>query len=118
MADAPTTTARTWSAQHRFARISPTKARLVIDMIRHRPVSEALDVLRFSKRRASVLIDQVLRSAMANADEQEADVRRLVVSEARIDPGPYYPRWQPKDRGRAHPIAKRTSHIIVTVRED
>lgn len=110
-------TARTWTAKHRFARISPTKARLVIDLIRHQPVSQALDVLHFSKQRASVLIDQVLRSAMANADEQEADVRRLVVTEARVDQGPYFRRWQPKDRGRAHPITKRTSHIIVTVEE-
>lgn len=106
-----------WTARHRFARISPFKARPVIDMIRNRPVNEALTVLEFSKQRAAVLIGQVLKSAMANADEAEADVRKLIVSEARIDGGPYYRRWQPKDRGRAHPIAKQTSHIIVVVRE-
>lgn len=106
-----------FTARHRFARISPFKARLVIDMIRNRPVNDALTVLEFSKQRASVLIRQVLKSAMSYADEAEADVRKLVVSEARIDGGPYHRRWQPKDRGRAHPIAKRTSHIVVSVRE-
>ena len=54
---------------------------------------------------------------MTNADEQEADMRRLYVKEARVDGGPYYRRWRPKDRGRAHPIAKRTSHIVVAVAE-
>ena len=54
---------------------------------------------------------------MVNADEQEADMRRLIVKEARVDGGPYYRRWRPKDRGRAHPIAKRTSHLIITVAE-
>src|SRR3989337_1806633 len=109
--------AKTWTAKHRFARISPLKARLVMAMIRTQPVSKALDILHCSPQRAGVLIDQVLRSAMANADEQEADVRRLVVSEARIDAGPYFRRRETEDRGRAHPIARRPSHIVVTVRE-
>jgi len=62
-------------------------------------------------------VDKVLRSAIASADEQEANVARLYVVDARIDEGPAYRRWQPKDRGRAHPIRKRTSHIVVTVDE-
>ncbi|MCH7719837.1 MAG: 50S ribosomal protein L22 [Planctomycetes bacterium] len=104
-----------WLAQHRFARISPRKARLVMDMLRGLPCADAVDVLRFDKRRASSLISKVLHSAMNNADEAEADMGSLVVSEARVDPGPYFRRWRPKDRGRAHPIAKRTSHLIVHV---
>lgn len=107
----------TWRALHRFARISPRKARLVIDTIRGRRASEALELLAFNRRRSARMIENVLKSAIANADEQEADVRSLVVSEARIDGGPTYPRWQPKDRGRAHPILKRTSHIVIAVRE-
>jgi len=63
------------------------------------------------------MVEAVLKSAMVNADEQEADMRRLVVQEVKIDGGPYQRRWRPKDRGRAHPIAKRTSHIVVTVAE-
>lgn len=108
---------REWMAVHRFARISPSKARLVIDMIRGMDCDSAMDVLRFDHRRSSSLIINVLKSAMVNADEQEADMGRLFVSEARVDGGPYYRRFRPKDRGRAHPIAKRTSHLIVKVSE-
>ena len=102
---------------HRYARISPRKARLVTELIAGRHVDEALDLLKFTKKRASTLVDKVLRAAMADADEQEANVRRLFVREARVDCGPIIKRFQPKDRGRAHPIAKRTSHIVVTVAE-
>ncbi|MHC4088955.1 MAG: 50S ribosomal protein L22 [Planctomycetota bacterium] len=110
-------TTRRWVAIHRFARISPRKARLLLDLIRDLACSEALDVLRFNKRRASGLIANVLKSAMANADEQEADMEHLFVASARADAGPYYRRWRPKDRGRAHPIAKQTSHLVIEVEE-
>ena len=102
---------------HYGARISPTKARLVINLIRGLPVDQAMTVLRVSKKRAAVLIRQALSAAMANADRDEVDVRRLVVSDARVDGGQTIKRWQPKDRGRAHPIKKRTSHITVAVEE-
>ncbi len=105
----------TWIAKHRFAKIAPRKARLVVDTIRGMACADAMAQLRFNPRRAAVLIKDVLRSAMVSADEQEADMGRLIVSEARVDGGPYQRRWRPKDRGRAHPIAKRTSHIIVAV---
>jgi large subunit ribosomal protein L22 len=104
-------------AKHRYARISPQKTRLVIDMIRGLNCDTALDVLKFNHRRGAMLIANVLKSAMANANEKEADMNRLFVTEARVDAGPYYRRFQPKDRGRAHPIAKQTSHIIVRVAE-
>ena len=64
-----------------------------------------------------VLISTVLKSAMSNANEKEADMPRLYVSEARVDEGPIMKRWRPKDRGRAHPIQKCTSHLIVQVCE-
>ncbi|MCH7595303.1 MAG: 50S ribosomal protein L22 [Planctomycetes bacterium] len=112
-----TNTERVFIAKHRFARIAPRKARLVIDLIRGRRCDEAVDQLRFNRRRSARMIQEVLQSAMTNADEQEADMRRLYVKEARVDGGPYYRRWRPKDRGRAHPIAKRTSHIVVAVAE-
>ncbi len=104
-----------WKASHKFARIAPRKARLVVDTIRGQWCSAALEQLSFNRRRSARMIEAVLKSAMVNADEQEADMRRLFVKDARIDGGPYLRRWRPKDRGRAHPIAKRTSHIIVTV---
>lgn len=106
-----------FSATHRFARISPRKARPVIDMIRGCHVDEAQETLRFTNHKASKLIDKVLKSAIANANESEADVRKLHVTEARIDEGPVFRRWRPKDRGRAHPILKRMSHITVVVQE-
>ncbi len=109
---------RNWTAKHRFARIAPRKARLVIDMIRGRHCDEALEQLRFNPRRSAVFIREVLKAAMVSADEAEADMSRLFITEARIDGGPYQRRWRPKDRGRIHPIAKRTSHIIVVVAED
>lgn len=106
-----------WTSKHRYARISPRKARLVTSLIAGRPAQDALSILRFTRKRASVFVEKVLRAAMADAGEQEANVRSLVVSEARVDEGPTIKRFQPKDRGRAHPIMKRTSHIVVTVAE-
>lgn len=106
-----------WTAKHMFARIAPRKARLVVDLIRSQRCSDALEQLRFNHRRSARFIEAVLEAAMTAADEKEADMHRLYVREARVDGGPYYRRWRPKDRGRAHPIAKRTSHIIVTVAE-
>ena len=102
---------------HRYARLSPRKVRLVTQLISGRHVDEALDLLKFTPKRAAVLVDKVLRAAMADADEQEANVRELWVHEARVDKGPTMKRFQPKDRGRAHSIMKRTSHIVVTVGE-
>ncbi len=108
---------RAWIAKHRFARIAPRKARAVIALIRGMSCQQAIDALRFNPRRGSVLISTVLKSAMSNANEQEADMGRLFVSEARVDEGPIMKRWRPKDRGRAHPIQKRMSHLIVQVSE-
>ena len=104
-----------WYAKHRYARISPRKARLIVDMIRGRGVQDALNVLKFSPHRAAVMISRVLSSAIANADEAEADVEKLYVADACIDEGPTIKRFRPKDRGRAHSILKRTSHIRVGV---
>lgn len=106
-----------WESKHRYARISARKARLIVDMIRGRQVQDALNVLKFTHNRAAGMISKVLTSAIANANEAEADVETLVVAEARVDEGPTMKRWHAKDRGRAHPIMKRTSHIIVTVEE-
>ena len=106
-----------YQASHRFARIAPRKARLVVDMIRGMNVDEALTALDFEKKRGSAFISVVLKSAIANAEEKNADPTKLFVSESRVDEGPTLDRFQPKDRGRAHPIRKRTSHIHVAVEE-
>ncbi|MBI5723423.1 MAG: 50S ribosomal protein L22 [Planctomycetes bacterium] len=107
-----------WNAKHRFARISPTKVRLIIDLIRGKEVQDALNILKFTPNRAAVMVGKVLTSAVANANEAEADVESLVVADARVDSGPVMKRFQQKDRGRAHPILKRTSHISVAVEEE
>jgi large subunit ribosomal protein L22 len=106
-----------YQASHRFARIAPRKARLVADLIRGLPVDDALITLQFTKKRAASYYLAVLKSAIANADEQDADVSDLIVSESRADEGPTIKRFRPKDRGRAHPINKRTSHLHIALDE-
>src|SRR5215208_4049490 len=108
-----------FEAKHRFARISPRKARLVMDLVRGRDVDDAINLLRFSKQRASGMVEKVVRSAVANANEQDTAPSRntFYVAKAWVDPGPVIKRFQPKDRGKAYPINKRTSHLVVTVDE-
>jgi large subunit ribosomal protein L22 len=108
-----------FEAKHRFARIAPRKARLVMDLIRGRNVDDAIAMLRFSKKRASVMVEKVIRSAVANANEQSAAPVRntLYVAKAWADPGPVIKRFQPKDRGKAYSIMKRTSHLVVSIDE-
>ncbi len=107
-----------FEAKHRFARIAPRKARLLMDLIRGRDVDDAITVLRFAKQRASGMIEKVVRSAVANANEREVSPRNtLYVARAWVDPGPVIKRFQPKDRGKAYPINKRTSHLVVSLDE-
>lgn len=109
-----------YTAKHNYARISARKARLVMDLVRGRDVDDALSMLQFSKKRAGVFVGKVIKSAVANfnSDEQNAGARNaLFISEARADEGPTIKRFQPKDRGKAHPIMKRTSHLVISVEE-
>ena len=106
-----------WKAIHRYAPIAPRKARLIVDLVRGRDCDEALNILRFMPQRAGVFVAKVLRSAVANADEQEANIANLYVREAKVDEGPTRHTWRRKDRGRMHPIKKRTSHITLVVEE-
>jgi large subunit ribosomal protein L22 len=107
-----------YQAKHRFARIAPRKARLLMNLIRGRDVDDAITLLQFAKQRASGMIEKVVRSAVANAAEQEVRSRNaLFVKECWVDPGPTIKRFQPKDRGKAYSIMKRTSHLVVTLDE-
>ena len=107
-----------FQAKHRFARISPRKARLVMNLIRGRDVDDAISMLKFSKQRSSDMISKVIRSAVANASEAATPTRNtLYVAQAWVDPGPVIKRFQPKDRGKAYPINKRTSHLVVVLDE-
>ena len=101
----------------RYAHISPTKAQPVMSLIRGKPVSTALDLLRASPKRAAYMIDKVLRSAMANAEQNgNVDVDDLVVVKAAADTGSNrIKRWRPGARGRGGPYIKRMSHLFVEV---
>ncbi len=101
----------------RYHRGSPRKAGLLIDLIRGRKVDDALNQLTFTPKRAAVNIRKALNAAMAEAEQNQADITALYVAESRIDDAPQIKRFQPKDRGRAHPIIKRQSHITVGVEE-
>lgn len=92
---------------------SPQKARLVADLIRGKSFDEADRLLTFSQKRAATNVRKALHAAKADAEANGADERSLVVSESRVDEGAHIKRFQPKDRGRAHPILKRTSHITI-----
>jgi len=103
-------------AKHRYARISPQKARLVVDQIRGESVEQALTILTFSNKKGAGLVQKVLESAIANAEHNEgADIDELVVSKAFVDEGPTMKRIQARAKGRANRILKRSSHITVTV---
>jgi large subunit ribosomal protein L22 len=106
-----------YTAKWRFARITARKARLLTDLIRNKPVVEALDLLKFNKKRGAVMVAKVLKSAIANADTQEADVEELFVAKSFCDDGPIMKRFMPKDRGKSFSIFKRTCHITVEVEE-
>ena len=98
----------------RWVRMSPRKARLVIDHIRGRSVPEARTVLAFTPRAAAREIEKVLSSAVANAEaNHDLDGDELVVSAAYVDEGPVMKRWRPRARGRAARIRKPTCHITV-----
>jgi len=87
----------------------------VAELIRDRDVDDAMVQLQFSKKRAAAYFKAILQSAVANAEEQDADVRALFVQDCFVNEGPTIKRFRPKDRGRAHPILKRTSHLHVTL---
>jgi large subunit ribosomal protein L22 len=103
----------------KWIRISPRKARLVVDHIRGRSVPEARTVLAFSDRAAAIEIDKVLRSAIANAEANHGMYGDdLIVSAAYVDVGPTIKRWRAAARGRAARIKKRTCHITIKVTQN
>lgn len=106
------------TASLRYARISPQKARLVADQIRGMKVEPALQLLQFSSKKGAAIIKKVLESAIANAEHNDgADIDELKVSTVFVDEGPTHKRIQPRAKGRANRILKRTSHISVAVAE-
>jgi large subunit ribosomal protein L22 len=103
-------------ASARYVRVSPTKARRVVDLVRGRSAQEALDILTFAPQAASEDFYKVVRSAIANAENNHGlDPSTLFVGEVYVDEGPTLKRIRPRAQGRAYRIRKRTSHITVVV---
>ena len=103
-------------ATAKFVRVTPMKARRVIDLIRGKDAADALNTLRFAPQSASEPVAKVLASAIANAENNlDLDPRTLVVSTAYADEGPTLKRFQPRAQGRAFRVRKRTSHITIEV---
>jgi large subunit ribosomal protein L22 len=103
-------------ASARYLRVSPRKARRIIDIVRGTKVTQALDVLKFDEHAASEDVYKVVASAVANAEHnQQLDRESLWISEAFVDEGPTLKRFRPRAQGRAYRIRKRTSHVTVVV---
>ncbi len=102
----------------KYIRISPRKARQVIDLVRDKDIDEALGILRNTPKKASKLVEKVLNSAIANAENNhDMFVDDLTISEAYIDEGPTMKRFRARAMGQASPINKRTSHITIVLSE-
>jgi len=107
-----------YEAVHRFARISAQKVRPLATMIRGKHADEALELLRYQPQRGARMLEKVLKSALANAEDRRAqNVEDLVVVDVRVDGGPMFKRIRPRARGMAFMIKKRMSHIRVAIDE-
>jgi len=105
-----------YEAKHKFARISPRKVRPFADLIRGKSADEALHILRYHPNRGARMLEKVLKSAMANAEDRRApNLGNLVVIDARVDGGPMFRRMKPKARGMASILKKRMSHISIAL---
>ena len=108
-----------YSAIHRFADMSARKLRPFASLIRGKPAEEALELLRFLPNKSARLLEQVLKSALGNAEDRGArDVEDLMVVESRVDGGPMMKRIMPRARGTAYQIKRRYAHIHVSVGDD
>lgn len=101
-----------------YARISPRKVQVVLDLIRNKPANLAVSILKHTPKSASEPLEKLLKSAMANAENNHSmDKNSLYVSECFVGPGPMLKRIRAKDHGRAHRILKRTSNITIVLKE-
>jgi large subunit ribosomal protein L22 len=105
-------------AKARYVRVTPRKARRVVDLIRGLPATDAQAVLQFAPQSAGDPVGKVLASAIANAEQGQLDADSLVVSRAWVDEGPTLKRFRPRAQGRGYRINKRTSHITVIVSDE
>ena len=102
----------------RYARISPRKVQIVLDLIRNKDADKAMAILRFTPKAACEYLEKLLASAIANAENNhQMDVSKLYVAECFVGPGPTLKRVMPRAKGRADRILKRTSHVTLVVKE-
>lgn len=102
----------------KYIRITPRKVRIVLDLIRGKNVAEAFAILKFTPKAGAEVVEKVLRSAVANAENNfDMDVDKLFVKAAFADQGPTLKRIHPRSRGQAFKILKRTSHVTIVVDE-
>jgi large subunit ribosomal protein L22 len=106
-------------AKVKNVRIAPRKVRMVVDTVRGKSVSQAVHILTFTRKKAALPVQKLLKSAIANASENNGvtDVDDLFIDRITVDEGPTLKRFMPRARGRATPIHKRTSHIQIILRE-
>ena len=105
-------------ASARYVRISPMKVRMLADAIKGKPVEKAMEMLRFMPQKGAGIVEKVLRSAVANADQQpDIDIDSLVVGNLLVDCGPMFKRFRARARGRGTRILKRSSHVTVVLTE-
>jgi len=120
LSDSPTgIVAMISSAKANFQRISPRKARVVINMVRGRDADEALQLLEFTPKAAAPIVKKLLASAVANAKQKAPSATSLYISKATVDQGPnsHLRRWRPRAMGRATPIVKGVSHITIELEQ-
>ena len=104
------------AAKLKYARISPQKCRLVADLVRGRPVGDALAVLQYTPKKGARIVRKVLESAIANAEHNhEADIDELKIARIEVDAAPVAKRFHARAKGRGNRIVKRHSHIRITV---
>ena len=102
----------------KYARISPRKVQIVLDLIRNQPVDMAMAILKHTPKAACEDLQKLLKSAMANAENNhDMDVSRLYVAECFVCPGPILKRIRPRAQGRAYRVLKRTSHVTLVLKE-
>lgn len=101
----------------KYARISPRKVNIVLDLIRDQDAEKAMAILKFTPKAACEYLEKLLKSAMANAENKNMDTKNLYVAECFVCPGPTLKRIRAKDHGRAHRILKRTSHMTIVLKE-
>ncbi len=105
-------------ATMKYVRISSRKARLVARNVRGLPVEQAMNILKFTPKKAAAIINEVLHSAVSNAEHNNSlNVDSLVVRDVIVNDGPSWKRWMPRSMGRVNRIVKRTSHITVIVEQ-